>query len=59
MPSRAADFVFVETMAPTQAALYRLSGDYNPMHIDPTAAQMVGFKRPFIQGVALLGFALR
>lgn len=33
-PSRTPDFVTTVTTSPDQAALYRLSGDYNPMHID-------------------------
>lgn len=33
-PSRSPDFVTTVKTSPDQAALYRLSGDYNPMHID-------------------------
>jgi multifunctional beta-oxidation protein len=32
-PKRAPDAVVEEKTMPTQAALYRLSGDYNPLHV--------------------------
>jgi (3R)-3-hydroxyacyl-CoA dehydrogenase / 3a,7a,12a-trihydroxy-5b-cholest-24-enoyl-CoA hydratase / enoyl-CoA hydratase 2 len=34
-PNRSPDYVVLAKTSPDQAALYRLSGDYNPMHIDP------------------------
>ena len=41
-PSRAPDASMKETTTLDQAALYRLSGDYNPLHIDPNFAAMGG-----------------
>lgn len=37
-----------------QAALYRLSGDWHRIHIDPDAAQKIGMKRPILQGLSTL-----
>lgn len=56
-PKRAADVVVEETTTPEQAVLYRLSGDYNPLHVDPAFAKMGGFKAPILHGLCFFGIA--
>lgn len=40
-----------------QALIYRLSGDYNPLHSNPDAARAAGFDRPILHGLATFGIA--
>ncbi|XP_005096557.1 peroxisomal multifunctional enzyme type 2 isoform X2 [Aplysia californica] len=58
-PKRAPDAVMQEKTSVDQAALYRLSGDRNPLHIDPSFAAMGGFKTPILHGLCSFGHSVR
>jgi acyl dehydratase len=55
-PEREPDEVAEIRTSPQAALLYRLNGDYNPLHADPAAAARAGFERPISHG--LLSFGL-
>jgi (3R)-3-hydroxyacyl-CoA dehydrogenase / 3a,7a,12a-trihydroxy-5b-cholest-24-enoyl-CoA hydratase / enoyl-CoA hydratase 2 len=58
-PDRAPDKIVEDKTSENQALLYRLSGDWNPLHADPGFAKAFGFPRPILHGLCFFGFATR
>ena len=59
MPERAPDCHEDLLIGNHAALLYRLNGDYNPLHSDPEIARKAGFDRPILHGLATYGVAAR
>ena len=54
-PDTAPDAVCELKTRPESALVYRLSGDYNPVHADPEVAKAAGFERPILHGLCSFG----
>ncbi len=54
-PERAPDKTVEMQTLPIQAMIYRLSGDRNPLHIDPGFAKMAGYDTPILHGLCTYG----
>lgn len=59
VPNRKPDRLLSFKTSVDQTAIYRLSGDLNPMHIDPNFAAIGGFSRPIMHGLCTFGIAVR
>jgi acyl dehydratase len=58
-PEREPDHVVTYVTSPDQAFVYRLSGDRNPLHTDPSFAALGGFDQPILHGLCSYGFTGR
>jgi len=57
MPERMPDHAESVVTSPRAALIYRLSGDYNPLHADYDIARKAGYERPILHGLASYGTA--
>jgi acyl dehydratase len=55
LPERASDKLIEIPTLERQALLYRLNGDFNPLHSDPDVARKAGFERPIMHGMGSMG----
>ncbi|MFD5697915.1 MaoC/PaaZ C-terminal domain-containing protein [Streptomyces lasiicapitis] len=58
-PDRPFDRAVERHVRADQALLYRLSGDWNPLHADPEFAKLAGFDRPILHGLCTYGMTLK
>ena len=57
IPERDPDAACDLPTLPQAALIYRLSGDFNPLHAEPAVARDAGFEAPILHGLATLGVA--
>ncbi|MBL4907246.1 MAG: MaoC family dehydratase N-terminal domain-containing protein [Sneathiella sp.] len=57
VPNEDPDLVIRKTIDPRSALIYRLSGDFNPLHISPDIAHKAGYPQPILHGLCTMGIA--
>jgi acyl dehydratase len=55
IPERKPDAICDLGTRPEMPLIYRLSGDYNPLHAEPAFAKAAGFERPILHGLGTFG----
>ena len=56
---RPADLAVTLPTVKNQAMIYRLSGDLNPLHVDPAVSRLGGFERRVLHALSTMGLACR
>ncbi|MEX0285716.1 MAG: MaoC/PaaZ C-terminal domain-containing protein [Paracoccaceae bacterium] len=57
LPARIPDQSVVRRVDERAALIYRLSGDYNPLHVDPDVSEEAGYDQPILHGLCTMGIA--
>lgn len=57
VPSGAPDAEYEQLLPENAAQLYRLTGDRNPLHVNPQVARRAGFDKPILHGLCTFGYA--
>ncbi|KAK6464294.1 hypothetical protein DFJ63DRAFT_284330 [Scheffersomyces coipomensis] len=58
-PNAVPDFITEVKISEDKASLYRLSGDRNPLHIDPTFAAVANYDKPILHGMCTYGLSAK
>ncbi len=57
LPESEPEVIWDQPTLPQAAMIYRLSGDYNPLHVDPEFAAAAKWERPILHGLCNFGIA--
>lgn len=59
IPKTAPTKCTIQKTLPSQAHIYRLAGDRNPLHVAPGMASLAGFERPILHGLCTYGISAK